>query len=82
MAEVFELVKASSPDAAMEYWEPEGREGGGYSNVAMPDGLPFTKPPYGRINAINMDSGSRDFVVADVTASEIVRHSKICICPC
>src|SRR5262249_54720808 len=65
LPEVFEVVKATDPKATMEYWEPEGRGSTGYANVEMPDGLPFTKPPYGRINAINMNAGTTAWVVAD-----------------
>jgi len=65
LPEVFELVKANDPKATMDYWEPEGRGGGGYANVDMPEGMPFTKPPYGRITAIDMNQGTRAWVVAD-----------------
>jgi quinoprotein glucose dehydrogenase len=65
LPEVFELVKATDPKATMEYWEPEGRGRSGYANVQMPDGMPFTKPPYGRITAVDMNLGDRMWVAAD-----------------
>ena len=54
LPEAFEIIKASDSKATMEYNEPEGR---GYSNVKMPGDMPYTKLPYGRITAINMDRG-------------------------
>lgn len=62
MPEVFQIVKAPDPKATMDYNEPEGR---GYSTINMPDNLPYTKPPYGRITAINMDRGEDAWMVAD-----------------
>jgi glucose dehydrogenase len=63
LPEVFWLAKATDPKATMDYWEPEGR--GGYVTVHMPDDLPFTKPPYGRMTAIDMNDGARAWMVAD-----------------
>jgi quinoprotein glucose dehydrogenase len=66
MPEVYEVVKSSDPKATMAYYEPEGRGGGPtYVNVHMPDGMPYTKPPYGRITAINMDRGEDVWIAAD-----------------
>ncbi len=65
LPEVFELVKATDPKATMAYWEPEGRGSSGYANVEMPEGMPFTKPPFGRMTAIDMNRGERLWVVAD-----------------
>lgn len=62
MPEVFQIHKADDPKATMAYNEPEGR---GYSTVKMPDDLPYTKPPYGRITAINMDRGEITWMSAD-----------------
>lgn len=62
MPEVFQIIKANDPKATMEYNEPEGR---GYSTVKMPNDLPYTKPPYGRITAINMDRGEIAWMMAD-----------------
>ncbi|MGH9495941.1 MAG: PQQ-binding-like beta-propeller repeat protein [Candidatus Sulfotelmatobacter sp.] len=64
--EVFEVIKATSPKATMEYWEPEGRGGSpDYANVVMPGGLPYTKPPYGHITAIKMNQGDLAWRAAD-----------------
>lgn len=62
MPEVFQIIKATDPKATMEYNEPEGR---GYSTIKMPENLPYTKPPYGRITAINMDRGETVWMAAD-----------------
>jgi mono/diheme cytochrome c family protein len=62
MPEVFQIIKAKDSKATMEYNEPEGKE---YSTVKMPSDLPFTKPPYGRITAINMDRGEQAWVAPD-----------------
>lgn len=66
--EVFELVpaaKCACAKATMAYNEPEGRGSSGYLNVKMPGGLPYTKPPYGHITAINMNQGSLAWRAAD-----------------
>jgi glucose dehydrogenase len=65
LPETFEIVKTTDPKATMEYWEPEGRGSEGYANAEMPGGLPFTKPPYGRMTAIDMNRGERLWAVAD-----------------
>ena len=62
MPEVFQIMKAGDSTATMDYNEPEGR---GYSTIKMPDNLPYTKPPYGRITAINMDRGEEVWMAAD-----------------
>ena len=36
---------------------------GGARSVDGPQGLPLTKPPYGRITAINMNTGEHEWVV-------------------
>jgi glucose dehydrogenase len=62
MPEVFQIIKANDAKATMDYNEPEGRE---YSTIKMPGDLPYTKPPYGRITAINMDRGEQVWMVPD-----------------
>lgn len=62
MPEVFQIIKATDSKATMPYNEPEGRS---YSKVKMPEDLPYTKPPYGRITAINMDKGEVAWMAAD-----------------
>jgi len=62
MPEVFQIIKAPDSKATMEYNEPEGKA---YSTVKMPGDLPYTKPPYGRITAINMDRGEQVWITAD-----------------
>jgi len=62
MPEVFQIIKANDPKATMDYNEPEGRA---YSTIKMPGDLPYTKPPYGRITAINMDRGEQVWMAPD-----------------
>lgn len=62
MPEVFQIIKAADSTATMDYNEPEGRS---YSKVKMPGDVPYTKPPYGRITAINMDRGEQVWMAAD-----------------
>lgn len=62
MPEVFQIIKAAESKATMAYNEPEGRS---YSKIKMPDDLPYTKPPYGRITAIDMDRGDVAWMAAD-----------------
>jgi quinoprotein glucose dehydrogenase len=62
MPEIFQIIKAPDSKATMEYNEPEGKD---YSTVKMPGDLPYTKPPYGRITAINMDRGEQVWMTAD-----------------
>ncbi len=50
------LEKASSPDAYHQYF-------GHFTNsVSGPEGLPLTKPPYGRITAIDLNTGEHKWV--------------------
>jgi quinoprotein glucose dehydrogenase len=55
---VYRLVEATDPNSEMEYWSPE-RE------APYLDGLPLTKPPWGRITAIDMNSGEHAWMVAN-----------------
>jgi quinoprotein glucose dehydrogenase len=59
---VFQLAKATDSKATMDYWKPEGLSA---DEVEMPGGLPYTRPPYGRMTAIDMSHGTRAWVVAD-----------------
>jgi quinoprotein glucose dehydrogenase len=65
LPEVFQLVKATDPKATMEYWEPEGSGADAYDEIDMPEGMPYTRPPYGRMTALDMHHGTRAWVVAD-----------------
>jgi quinoprotein glucose dehydrogenase len=55
---VYRLVEATDPDSEMAYWSPE-RE------APYVDGLPLPKPPWGRITAIDMNSGEHAWMVAN-----------------
>ena len=55
---VYRLAKATDPDSEMDYWSPN-RE------APYIDGLPLTKPPWGRITAIDMNSGEHAWQVAN-----------------
>ena len=47
---------------------------GGQSNIRGPQGLPLTKPPYGRISAIDMSTGDYEWVIPN---SEGIRQTII-----
>src|SRR5204862_5719291 len=51
----------------------EGAGGGGLN----PQGLPFLKPPYGQITAINMDKGEFVWQVAHGETPDAVRNSPV-----
>ena len=55
----YSLEKPTKPDAELDYVTREK----GFWMVWGPHGLPLTKPPYGRITAINMNSGETMWVV-------------------
>ena len=55
---VYRLVEATDPNSEMAYWSPE-RE------APYIDGLPLTKPPWGRITAIDMNTGEHAWMVAN-----------------
>jgi len=55
----YALVKPTAPDATVDYWaRPEGMW-----MVWGPHGLPLTKPPYGRITAVDMSTGEFSWVI-------------------
>ena len=47
---VYRLEKTTDPDSEMPYWSPN-------RDAPYLDGLPITKPPWGRITAIDMNTG-------------------------
>lgn len=55
---VYRIEKAPDADAEMEYWSPN-RE------APYIDGIPLTKPPWGRITAIDMNRGEHVWQVAN-----------------
>ncbi len=55
---VYRLVEANDPNADMPYWSPN-RE------APYIDGIPLTKPPWGRITAIDMNSGEHVWQIAN-----------------
>ncbi len=55
---VYRLERAEQEDAEMEYWSPN-RE------APYIDGIPLTKPPWGRITAIDMNQGDHIWQVAN-----------------
>ena len=55
---VYRLAEATDPASEMDYWSPN-RE------APYIDGLPLTKPPWGRITAIDMNSGEHVWQVAN-----------------
>ena len=55
---VYRLEATTDPDAEMDYWSPN-RE------APYLDGIPLTKPPWGRITAIDMNSGEHRWQVAN-----------------
>lgn len=74
---VFALTKATDPNATMAYSEGGGGGGGnqqqrqqrrqpseysGYGPLSI-QGLPIVKPPYGRITAINLNKGTKAWMV-------------------
>ena len=55
---VYRLVQATDPNSEMAYWSPD-RE------APYLDGLPLPKPPWGRITAIDMNTGEHAWMVAN-----------------
>ena len=64
---VYDLVKPTDPKATMEYAIDvgEGRPSGRHTDIKGPQGLPLTKPPYGRITAYDMNKGEKLWTVAN-----------------
>jgi quinoprotein glucose dehydrogenase len=57
------VVKLNEPDSARSDFKYV-RGGGGFGGgVAGPEGLPLFKPPYGRITAINLNTGEHAWMV-------------------
>ncbi|MDB2445333.1 PQQ-binding-like beta-propeller repeat protein [Gammaproteobacteria bacterium] len=54
---VVQLVEGGSTDSDFPYVR------GGVTSVGGPKGLPLTKPPYGRITAINLNSGEHEWMI-------------------
>jgi quinoprotein glucose dehydrogenase len=66
--EAFGVVPASQCNCAkatMAYNETEGSGANSYLNVQMTDDMPYVKPPYGHITAIQMDQGNVAWRAAD-----------------
>ena len=55
---VYRLEATTEPDADMPYWSPN-RE------APYLDGIPLTKPPWGRITAIDMNTGDHIWQIAN-----------------
>lgn len=65
---VYRLERAAQEDAEMDYWSPN-RE------APYIDGIPLTKPPWGRITAIDMNRGEHVWQVAN--GSSLSGHPSI-----
>jgi len=66
---VYDLVKpiprAKDPTPTMEYGIDVGQgRGGRHFDLKGPQGLPLTKPPYGRITAYDMNKGEKLWTIA------------------
>ena len=57
----YSLEKPTAKDADLDYVTRET----GFWMVFGPHGLPLTKPPYGRITAVNMNTGEFSWVIAN-----------------
>ena len=55
---VYRIARATDPTAEMEYWSPN-------RDAPYIDGLPITKPPWGRITAIDMNRGEHVWMKAN-----------------
>ena len=55
---VYRLERATDPESEMEYWSPN-------RNAPYLEGVPITKPPWGRITAIDMNTGEHVWSVAN-----------------
>lgn len=55
---VYRLEEATDPSSEMEYWSPN-------RNAPYLDGLPITKPPWGRITAIDLNTGEHIWSAAN-----------------
>jgi quinoprotein glucose dehydrogenase len=55
---VYRIVPATDPSSEMRYWSPN-------RDAPYLDGIPLTKPPWGRITAIDMNTGEHRWVAAN-----------------
>ena len=55
---VYRIVLATDSSSEMEYWSPN-------RDAPYLDGIPLTKPPWGRITAIDMNTGEHRWVAAN-----------------
>jgi glucose dehydrogenase len=55
---VYRLEEATDPTSEMTYWSPN-------RDAPYIDGIPITKPPWGRITAIDLNSGDHVWAVAN-----------------
>ncbi len=55
---VYRLERATGPDAEMEYWSPN-------RDAPYIDGIPLTKPPWGRLTAIDLNRGEHVWTAAN-----------------
>jgi quinoprotein glucose dehydrogenase len=55
---VYRLARATDPESEMEYWSPN-------RDAPYLEGLPITKPPWGRITAIDMNTGEHVWSAAN-----------------
>ena len=63
---VYDLVKPTDPKATMDYAIDVGRgPSTRHTDIKGPQGLPLTKPPYGRITAYDMNKGDKVWTVAN-----------------
>jgi quinoprotein glucose dehydrogenase len=54
---VVQLIEGGPTDSDFAYVR------GGVTSVGGPEGLPLTKPPYGRITAINLNTGEHEWMI-------------------
>ncbi len=66
---------ADAPKARQSAGPGTGGEGSGGSSAPTPQGLPYLKPPYGRITAIDMTKGEFIWQVAHGETPDFVRNS-------
>jgi quinoprotein glucose dehydrogenase len=63
---VYDLVKPTDPKATMDYAIDVGQgPSTRHTDIKGPEGLPLTKPPYGRITAYDMNKGEKLWTVAN-----------------
>ena len=61
---IIRISKGDDPDSEMEYWgDMDWSPDGGDQPII--DGLPITKPPWGRITAIDMNTGDHVWMAAN-----------------